>query len=154
MSSIPALPSPASAQPHSGLSRIRQMLASDAPAIQPVRRIPGQQERQQRQQDVSAADDALKGGKSAQLDGADGSRTRRSGGAGGFSLNADDGEKPVTPGPAPRTATPNAGFVAQSIYQDAMGDGLHIEPWPAAIQAYQKAAGMFGGGAVLSQVAV
>ncbi|MBP2293504.1 hypothetical protein [Azospirillum rugosum] len=140
MSSIPALPSPASAQPQSGLSRIRQMLASDAPAIQPVRRVPGQQERPQRQ-DVSATDDALKGGKSAQLDGADGSRTRRSGASGGFSLNTDDGEKPVTPGPVPLTATPNAGFVAQSIHQDAMGDGLHIEPWPAAIQAYEKAAG-------------
>lgn len=128
------------------------MLASDAPAIQPVRRVPGQQERQQRQQDVSATDDALKGGKSAQLDGTDGSRTRRSGASGGFSLNRDDGEKPVAPGPAPLTATPNAGFVAQSIYQDAMGDGLHIEPWPAAIQAYQKAAGTLGGGAALSQM--
>lgn len=141
MSSIPALPSPTSAQSLSGLSRIRQMLASDAPAIQPVRRIPGQQERPQRE-DVSATDDALKGSKRAELGGADESRARRSGASGGFSLNTGDGgEGPVTPGPGPLTATANAAFVAQSIYQDAMGSGLHIEPWPAAIQAYQKAAG-------------
>ena len=145
-------------QPLSGLGRIRQMLASDAAAIQPIRRVPGEQERQ-RSADVREAEDALKGGKRAELDGAGGSRTRRSGSSGGFSLNSDEGEGPVAPGPVPLTATPNAGFVAQSIHQDAMGSGLHIEPWPEAIQAYEKAASSAafvttGPGAVSGGVAV
>lgn len=122
------------------------MLASDAPAIQPVRRVPGQQERRRPQDDVSETDEALKGGRRAELNAASEGRAQRSGSSGGFSLNADDGDRPVMPGPVPLTATPNAGFVAQSIHQEAMGDGLHIEPWATAIQAYEKAAGTLGGG--------
>ncbi|WP_448206876.1 hypothetical protein [Azospirillum sp. sgz302134] len=129
------------------------MLASDAAAIQPVRRVPGEQERK-RSADVKATEDALQSSKRADLDETGGSRTRRSGASRGFSLNSDEGEGPVTPGLVPLTATPNAGFVAQSIHQDAMGSGLHIEPWPAAIEAYQKADAAPYGGTSVNRVSV
>ena len=125
------------------------MLASEAIAVQPIRRVPGEQERR-RSDDIAAAEDALKSGKRAELGGAEGNRAGRAGSSARFSLDdleAADG--PVT-GASPRlSATPNAGFIAQSIHQDAMGSGLHIEPWSAAITAYRKAPapGDAGGGA-------
>jgi len=36
-------------------------------------------------------------------------------------------------------AGPVAGYVAQSLYQESMGSGLHIEPWRQALGAYQRA---------------
>lgn len=120
------------------MNRIRQMLASEAIAVQPIRRVPGEQERR-RSDDVSATDDALKSGQRAELGGAEGNRAGRAGSS-KFALDdAEAGDGPVT-GTSPRlSAMPNAGFIAQSIHQDAMGSGLHIEPWSAAINAYRKA---------------
>ena len=46
---------------------------------------------------------------------------------------------PVNGGPVPLNALPNAGYVAQSIHQEAMGSGLTIEPWSEAIDAYRRA---------------
>ncbi|MDQ2104711.1 hypothetical protein [Azospirillum isscasi] len=115
------------------------MLASEAIAVQPIRRTPGEQERRQ-SDDVAATEDALKSGRRAELGGAEGNRTRRTGASARFALDdaeADDG--PVTGASSRLSATPNAGFIAQSIHQDAMGNGLHIEPWSAAITAYRKA---------------
>ncbi|CAK0739692.1 conserved hypothetical protein [uncultured Gammaproteobacteria bacterium] len=34
----------------------------------------------------------------------------------------------------------NSGFVAQSLAQEAIGTGLHIEPWTQAIGAYNRSA--------------
>ncbi|WP_114856948.1 hypothetical protein [Azospirillum brasilense] len=115
------------------------MLASEAIAVQPIRRVPGEPERR-RSDDVSAADDALKSGNRTELGGADGNRAGRAGSSSTFALgDAEAGDRPVT-GASPRlSARPNAGFLAQSIHQDAMGSGLHIEPWSAAISAYRKA---------------
>ncbi len=115
------------------------MLASEAIAVQPIRRVPGEQERR-RSDDIAAAEDALKSGKRAELGGAEGNRAGRAGSSARFSLDdAEAGDGPVS-GASPRlSATPNAGFIAQSIHQDAMGSGLHIEPWRAAIAAYRKA---------------
>ena len=143
-----------SLQSPSGLGKLRQMLASEAIAVQPIRRIPGEQERK-RFDGVEATDDALKGSKRAELDETSERRTRRSESSGGFSLKDKEQDGPVTPGPVPMTATPSAPFIAQSIHQDAMGPGLHIEPWPAAIQAYRRAdAGPDSGAAMVSRVSV
>lgn len=142
MSTILALPSPSSAQSPSGLAKLRQMLASDAAQVQPVRRIPGEDERRRAASDnkLEPTDDALKGSGRAE---ADQTRTRsRTAGssAGGFTIGgAATDSGPVSPGPVPQTALPNAGFVAQSIHQEAIGSGLHIEPWSDAIQAYRRA---------------
>ncbi|WP_085557185.1 hypothetical protein [Azospirillum agricola] len=142
MSSISALPAPSSAQPPSGLAKLRQMLASEAAAIQPIRRIPGEEERKRSEAEakLDATDDALKGSGRAETDETR-ARARSAGrSAGGFSIGgtAADG-RPVTGAPLPQTALPNAGFVTQSIHQEAMGDGLTIEPWSDAIAAYRRA---------------
>ncbi|NUB16675.1 hypothetical protein GAY28_31910 [Azospirillum brasilense] len=101
------------------------MLASEAIAVQPIRRVPGEPERR-RSDDVSAADDALKSGQRTELGGTEGNRTGRAGSSSKFALDdaeADNG--PVT-GASPRlSATPTAGFIAHRINQAAMGRGLH-----------------------------
>ena len=104
------------------------MLASDAVAVTPIRRIPGEQERRH----------------SSELDGVatglDRISRRPSPNAGAARFSGGESvHEPVSPSPVPLTATPNAGFVTQIIHQEAMGDGLHIEPWPAAIEAYRRA---------------
>lgn len=143
MSSLLALPPPTTSQSATGLGKLRQILASDAAAVQPIRRIPGETERQrQPDTDVETTDDALSGGNRA---GGAATTTERgakgSTAAGGFAVGSVGDQNAVSPGPVPLTTTPNAGFVAQSIHQDSLGTGLHIEPWPQAILAYQKAAG-------------
>ncbi|PWC35860.1 hypothetical protein [Azospirillum sp. TSO35-2] len=117
------------------------MLASDAAAVQPIRRVPGEQERKRSSDDTQATGDALQGSGRADTD-STASRARASGGsAGGFTIGGgtatDSG--PVTGSPVPQTALPNAGYVAQSIHQEAMGSGLTIEPWSEAIDAYRRA---------------
>lgn len=142
MSSIPALPAPSSAPSPTGLAKLRQMLASDAAAVQPIRRVPDEEERKRSQSDgtLDATDESLKG--SGRADG-NGTRARsRAAGssAGGFSVGGGGtGSGPVTGTPTPQTALPNAGFVTQSIHQEAMGSGLTIEPWSDAIEAYRRA---------------
>ncbi len=142
MSTLLALPSPSSAQSPSGLAKLRQMLASDAPAVQPIRRVPGEDERKRSSSDqpLEATDEALR--RSGQA-GADQSRaaTKTVGGAsGGFAIGgASAASGPVSPGPTPQTALPNAGFITQSLHQEVVGSGLHIEPWTDAIDAYRRA---------------
>ncbi|WP_449233565.1 hypothetical protein [Azospirillum doebereinerae] len=156
MSSIPALPSPSSAQSPTGLAKLRQMLASDAAAVQPIRRVPGEDERKrsEAQTKLDATDDALKGSGRAETE-QTGTRSRAAGtSAGGFSIGGtatDSG--PVTATAAAPSALPNAGFETQRIHQEIVGEGLHIEPWSDAIEAYRRAdAGM--NTPMLTQVAV
>ncbi len=117
------------------------MLASDAAAVQPIRRVPGEDERKRADQDtkLESAEDALKGSGKAE---ADQTRTRSKAAgsaAGGFTVGGAAESGPVTATAAPQTALPNAGFLTQSIHQEAMGSGLTIEPWSEAIQAYRRA---------------
>ncbi|AWK87201.1 hypothetical protein [Azospirillum thermophilum] len=154
MSSIAALPPPSAAQPVSGVSKLRQMLASDAVAVTPIRRIPGEEERRRSSPELEAADEALKGSGRARLDETQG-RTRGAGAsAGGTAAGGPDGGAAVSGGPVPLTGLPNARFVAQSIHQEAMGTGLHIEPWSSAIAAYRKADAGPAGGPMLNSLAV
>lgn len=140
MSGLAALPAPTGAMPTSGIAKLRQMLASDAAAVQPIRRIPGEEERKRNREGTEATGDALQGSGRAGADSTT-ARTRGAGGsAGGFTTGAAaDGASPVSGSPVPLTALPNAGYVAQSIHQEAMGSGLTIEPWSDAIQAYRRA---------------
>ena len=153
LSSIPALSSASSSPALSGMARLRQMLASEALPVQPVRPIPDERERH-RPTTIETTEDALKGSGRAGLDETVERRARRSESSRRFALDGREGDGPVTPGPVPLTATPSAGFVAQSIHQDAMGSGLHIEPWPAAILAYRRADAGPDGGAMLSRLSV
>ncbi len=144
MSTLLALPSPSlSAQSPSGLAKLRQMLASDAAAVQPIRRVPGEEERKRSSSDqpLSATDEALRRSSETGTDQARSSNRTTAGAASGFASATDSagGNGPVSPGPTPQTALPNAGFVTQSLHQEVVGDGLHIEPWTEAIDAYRRA---------------
>jgi len=140
LSGLAALPAPTSAMPTTGLAKLRQMLASDAAAVQPIRRVPGDEERKRGKEGTEATGDALQG--SGRADGeSTAARTKTAAGSsGGFAIGgvADDAA-PVNGGPVPLNALPNAGYVAQSIHQEAMGSGLTIEPWSEAIDAYRRA---------------
>lgn len=126
--------------PSSGVAKLRQMLASDAAAVQPIRRVPGDEERRRGKDGTEATGDALQGSGRADGD-STASRAKSAGGsAGGFAIGAaDEDTGPVNGGPVPLNALPNAGYVAQSIHQEAMGSGLTIEPWSEAIDAYRRA---------------
>lgn len=140
MSGLAALPAPTSAMPTSGLAKLRQMLASDASAVQPIRRVPGDEERKRGKEGTEATGDALQS--SGRADGeSTATRTRTAAGSsGGFTIGgAAEDAGPVNGGPVPLNALPNAGYVAQSIHQEAMGSGLTIEPWSEAIDAYRRA---------------
>ncbi|BAI72399.1 hypothetical protein AZL_017610 [Azospirillum sp. B510] len=127
--------------PSSGIGKLRQMLASDAAAVQPVRRIPGEEERKRAKEGTEATGDALQGSGRTDADSTAAARSRAgTGSAGAFAIgDAAGGSGPVNGGAVPLNALPNAGYVAQSIYQEAIGSGLTIEPWSEAIDAYRRA---------------
>lgn len=128
------------------------MLMSDAIAVTPVRPIPGEGQPQGRRRDgieqtgigqtgVEQTEDAVQRGGRASGSAARG-RARGSGGTdGGITGVAGGGSDagPVTATPVPLSAGPTTGFVTQSIAQEAVGTGLHIERWSTAIQAYRRA---------------
>lgn len=149
MSSIAALPPPSAATGSTSLVTLRKMLASDALPVTPVRPIP-ENERRRQQPEVDATDDATQGARGTGL-----ANTRaRSAGDDGERSRRDDRDGPVTATPQPLTGAPNAGYVAQSIHQEAMGPGLHIEPWDAAIQAYRRADAGAPAGSLVTSVSV
>lgn len=126
--------------PSSGLAKLRQMLASDAAAVQPIRRVPGEEERRRGREGTEATGDALQGSGRADAESTATRTKSATGSAGGFTISgAAEESGPVIGGPVPLTALPNAGYVAQSIHQEAMGSGLTIEPWSEAIDAYRRA---------------
>ena len=43
-----------------------------------------------------------------------------------------------------RSLRPSVGFIAQSLSQESIGAGLHIEPWRAALSSYRAAAALPG----------
>ncbi|MGQ9370953.1 hypothetical protein [Azospirillum sp. A39] len=143
MTAIAALPPPSASSPASspsGVARLKAMLTSDAIPVTPVQSIPGEQQRRRQQPEIEATDDAVDRGARA----ATAESRRRAGGSGG-SAGGDlpaggGGRAPVSAGPVPLTAGPTAGYVAQTIAQEAIGTGLHIEPWNAALAAYRRAA--------------
>lgn len=135
------------------------MLGSEAIAVTPIRRVPGEEERRQssstlQSDQLQGTEEALKGRGRAALD-----QTRnQAGGAGqagaGFAIGGGSEQGAVSPGPVPQTALPNVGFLTQSIHQEAMGAGLHIEPWSNAIGAYRRADAGPDSGPLVSNLSV
>ncbi|WP_029006877.1 hypothetical protein [Azospirillum halopraeferens] len=143
MTAIAALPPPSAFGPasgSSGLGRLKTLLMSEAIPVTPVQPIPGEQQRRRQEPEIEATEDSVgRGGRAGTSDG-----RRRAGGAGdtgggGFAAGGGDERGPVTASPVPLTAGPTAGYVAQTIAQEAIGTGLHIEPWGAALAAYRRA---------------
>jgi hypothetical protein len=133
----------------SGTAKLRQMLESDAIAVRPIQPIPDEKHRLPKRNVDSTTDASAE---TPEYDvrrsrGPDGGEVRsrpvgpRPGSGetrtdGGF---RPDGPPPPAPPPPTAAASPSTGFMTQSIAQEAIGNGLHIEPWRAAISAYRRA---------------
>jgi len=123
------------------MAKLRRMLTSDAIPVTPIRPIPD--ERQRRSGGMEPSEDAVR--RNTRATGSDGrDRTRATGEArqsGAFQLGESQDVPPNPVSLPPSLATgPTTGFLTQSIAQEAMGSGLHIEPWDTAISAYRRAA--------------
>lgn len=121
----------------SGVAKLKQMLLSDTIPVTPVKPVPGEGQQQGRRRDgITETEDAV--GRSG---GAAGSAVRRGARGTGEADGTGGGSEagPVTATPVPLGAGATVGFVTQSIAQEAVGPGLHIEPWQSAIQAYRRA---------------
>jgi hypothetical protein len=154
VTTIAAIPPPSAyvrSSAPSGPPKLRQMLQSDVIAVRPIQPIPDE-ERRLRDPRVNdgqppSEDTVRRGG------GPSGEEVRSrplgtpEGTAAGTGLSRSDGgfrPEPSPPPPAPpqqqAAASPTTGFLTQSIAQEAIGNGLHIEPWAAALGAYRRAA--------------
>lgn len=146
MSTIAALPAPSSASGSSSLATLKRMLGSGAAPVQPIRPLPEDTTRRQ-SNGIGTVDDS----DSKRQTAVEAARTRTesasTGGTGGETSTAESpDEGPVTATAAKPSSGPAIGFVAQSISQEALGAGLHIEPWDEALTAYRRAeAGPSGG---------
>lgn len=148
MSSILALPPPSSLPSSSTYGRAKALLASDALPVTPIRPTPDEERRQQLRraaaEEGSAAvnDEAGRAGAERAGAGAVGGNGRRASQTVGGEQSAGVGEQyQARPNVDLQTlnAGPVAGYVAQSLYQESMGSGLHIEPWSQALGAYRRA---------------
>lgn len=150
MATILALPSPSSLPSSSTYGRAKALLASDAPPVTPIRSVPDEERRQQlrRAAGENNADPAGYGADQVGGDRVAGGRVGRNDRS--TSESAQSRETAATSGGDDGRARPNvdlqtlnagpvAGYVAQSLYQETMGSGLHIEPWRQALGAYQRA---------------
>lgn len=155
MATILALPSPSSLPSSSTYGRAKALLASDAPPVTPIRSVPDEERRQQlrRAAGENNADPAGYGADQVGGDRVAGGRVGRNDRSiydRSTSESAQSRETAATGGGGDERARPNvdlqtlnagpvAGYVAQSLYQESMGAGLHIEPWRQALGAYQRA---------------
>jgi len=153
VTSIAAIPPPSAyvrSSAPSGTAKLRQMLDSDAIAVRPIQPIPDEERRlkdpklgETQQAPPEFSEDAVRRGRGPSGEevrsrplGPPGAGDQRVGG--GF---RPEGPPPPPPPPPPQSAaSPSTGFLTQSIAQEAIGNGLHIEPWGAAIGAYRRAA--------------
>lgn len=140
MSSLAALPAPtAVTSSSSGPTAIRRALISDAAPVQairattaPTRKAPDAIEEYDARRASSATGASERGG---------------AGGSGGSRTDVDGGTPSVGSVSLAGSATSSSAFVAQSLSQEVIGAGLHIEPWNDAIDAYSRAdAGAAAGG--------
>lgn len=144
MSAILALPAPTSLPATSTAGRARALLSSEALPVTAIRPTPDQDRRQQLRQE--AGFDAVDSSDSSSADAAraiGGGRSQRGQAAesqGDSGGGARQGQGATVSDPLQtQNAGPSAGFVAQSLYQENMGSGLHIEPWDQALGAYRRA---------------
>lgn len=155
IAAISSTPSFVRASAPTGVGKLRQMLASDAIAVRPIQPIPDEEQRRQRQQ--QQGENAVGNSTGSALPEPPQTELRRVRGLFGDEVagrpsgtaRVEGGFRPDGPPPPPppaqgapqaqSAASPTTGFLTQTIAQEAMGTGLHIEPWNAAISAYRRA---------------
>jgi hypothetical protein len=141
MAALLALPPPSSLPASTTTGRAKALLASEAPPVAAIRRVPDEDRRRQLQQAAEQAQATVDDGAGTGAT----SVKNRSGrpAAGGFQSESAGAATTAQERPRvdlqTRNAGPSSAFVAQSLYQESMGSGLHIEPWAQAISAYQRA---------------
>jgi len=159
VTSFLALPPPSAAtgaSAPSGFGRLRQMAASEAIPVTPVRPVaePGQRAAPFQDGEVEATDEAVRRHRQTGRGDERGRAGETRGGGTAFRFGDSlPPERPVHPSPMPRGMGPTIAFLTQTIAQEAMGTGLHIEPWRTALGAYHRA-GSGGHGPLVSNVAV
>lgn len=154
MSSILALPAPSSLPSSSTYGRAKALLASDAPPVTPIRAVPDEERRQQLRRaaaeaGVETTDNQANraGGERIGGERVGGRPVGRDGRRADETAQGFDAAETAAAGAQARpnvdlqtlNAGPVAGYVAQSLYQESMDSGLHIEPWRQALGAYQRA---------------
>jgi len=150
VTSIAAIPPPSAyvrSSAPTGTLKLRQMLESDAIPVRPIQPIPDEDRRLRDPrlgETQQTSEDAVSRGAGTSGDAvrsrAPGSATE----AGQSRVQGGFGTEPAPPPPPPpqqqAAASPSTGFLTQSIAQEAIGNGLYIEPWAAALGAYRRAA--------------
>lgn len=159
MSSILALPAPSSLPSSSTYGRAKALLASDAPPVTPIRAVPDEERRQQLRRaaaeagvettdnEANRAGGERIGGERVAGERVGGRQVGRDARRADETAQGFDAAETAAAGSQGRpnvdlqtlNAGPVAGYVAQSLYQESMGSGLHIEPWRQALGAYQRA---------------
>lgn len=147
VTSIAAIPPPSAyvrSSAPTGTLKLRQMLESDAIAVRPIQPIPDEERRLRDprvDESQQTSEDAVRRGSGASGDAV---RSRAPGSATEAGQPRAEGGSRAAPLPSPpqqqAAASPSTGFLTQSIAQEAIGNGLHIEPWAAALGAYRRAA--------------
>ena len=149
MTSILALPPPSSLPSSSTYGRAKALLASDALPVTPIRSVPDEERRQQLRRATAENDFGAVNDDGGRVGGerVAGGRVGRDGGQANDAPQVQEaadsaaGRSQNRPNVDLQTlnAGPVAGYVAQSLYQESMGSGLHIEPWSQALGAYRRA---------------
>jgi hypothetical protein len=173
MSSIPALSAISTLPATSTVSRARALVTSNAPAVTQGRGLSDDPRRQSGKE--STAQGSAVGGDDARVgDGSAGrsaaaSRRASAYGTGNAGSGSDSGTATDGQGGSQADGNgngaggssgqagflqsgPSSTFVAQSLFQETLGSGLHIEPWSAALGAYRRADGLNAGGSTRSVI--
>lgn len=142
MAAILALPPPSSLPATTTTGRAKALLASDALPVSAIRQVPDEDRRRQLRQAAEQAQKSVDDGTEAGAASVKNRNGRPT--AGSFQPETAAGAAaPAQDRPRvdlqTRNSGPSSAFVAQSLYQESMGSGLHIEPWAQAINAYQRA---------------
>lgn len=146
MSAILALPPPSTASSPTTFGRARALATSEALPVTPVRSIPDEDRRRQLREAARDDSDGIDGESASSSVVREALSDRRrdagaTGGEGGPGTGGAAYSEPVTAPLAGQSTGDSAGFVAQSIYQQNLGTGLHIEAWDSALTAYRRAEG-------------
>jgi len=132
VSSLAALPAPSAvASSSSGPAAIRRALMSDAAPVQAIRATTAPA---RKAPDAVEEYDARRASSTTTA-----SERGASGGSGVFQVGVDGGTSAATSVSLTGSTVSSAAFVTQSLSQEVIGAGLHIEPWNDAINAYSRA---------------